>query len=119
MVHLDSTRFGNIVIDGKKYREDVFILSDGTIGDRKGMFPGFGSHEVDQKEIDELLKDNPDVLIIGKGQWGEGKLNPADKIISSIKERGVELIQLPTPKVIEKFNELTDKKVVALIHITC
>ena len=119
MVHIDSTKFGNIVIDGRRYKEDVFIFIDGSIKDRKGMFFDSKSHEITQNELDALLKDNPEIIIIGKGQWGKGRLNPSEEVVSSLKERGVKLINLPTPKAIQKFNEFTGKKVAALIHITC
>ena len=38
MAKVNSFSFGSIVVDGKKYRHDLFLLPDGTVKQRKGGF---------------------------------------------------------------------------------
>lgn len=119
MPKVESFKFGSIVIDGKKYGRDVFIMPDGTIIQRKGGFWKFGSHAIKKGEIDELVRAGPEVIVVGAGTSSKAKL-AADAELSA-KEANIELIILPSSTAVERFNQLADegKQVSALIHITC
>jgi hypothetical protein len=112
---IESMSFGCIVINGKKYRRDVIILPSGEVKKRKGKIPIFGSHRIKKNEFDEIKRENPDVIIVGTGTVGKAKLE------SDAREalRGIEVIEAPSREAVKKFNELSGKKVGALIHITC
>ncbi|HEY33505.1 MAG TPA: hypothetical protein G4O10_10435 [Dehalococcoidia bacterium] len=119
MTTVNSFKFGSIVLDGKKYRRDVFLYPDGGIRKRKGGFWMFGSHAIKREEIEELVKSAPDALIVGTGTDGVAQLNPdADAFL---KGSGVESAVVPSQEAVDKFNELSaqGKRPAALIHITC
>ncbi|MDI6917450.1 MAG: MTH938/NDUFAF3 family protein [Thermoplasmatales archaeon] len=111
-MNIDSTGFGSIIIDGKKY-SDVLIVNN-KILERDW---GSGSHGISSGEAEKLLMGNPDIIIVGTGQ--AGVLRVDNNIIKKFS-RNAELFVLKTPEAVKRFNELSnDKKVNALIHTTC
>ena len=112
---IDSFRFGSIVVDGKKYNHDILIHSDGRIEQRKGGIWRFGSHNIKKGEIEELLKLQPEVVLVGTGAQGKAHIS------KDVEVEGAELAVLNSKEVVERFNKLADqgKKVAAIIHITC
>ncbi len=119
MAKIDKLSFGSIVIDGKKYSQDVLIFADGMVKKRKGGFLMFGSHGIKKEEIEELAEDSPEAVIIGTGTSGKASLAP--EVEDWAKEKNLNLIVQPSHKAVAKLNELIEqkKKVAALIHITC
>ncbi len=119
MAKVDSFGFGSIVIEGKKYRRDVFLLPDGTVRPRKGGFWMFGSHNIKKDEIEELSQAGAEVAVVGTGTSSKAKV--AEEAESFAREANLELLELPSHDAVQKLNELLDqgKKVAALIHITC
>jgi hypothetical protein len=120
MPRIENFKFGSIVIGGKTYRRDVLMLPDGTVKLRRGSIRfGIGSHVIKKGEINELVKANPEVVVVGTGTNAWAQL--ASDAELCVKEAKIKLIALPSKKAAEKFNQLTDegKKVAALIHITC
>ena len=107
---INSTSFGSITIDNKKYNYDVWIFVDKTIQRRNR------NHEFTLEEFNIITKDNPEILLIGTGQYGVVKIS--EEVIKTAKEKNIELIYGKTPEVIKKFNEL-DKKIAAAFHTTC
>ena len=119
MVKFDSTSFGSVTIDGKRY-SDVLVI-EGKVMPRKRdlLRKVFGtSHKISEDEAGQLLKGAPQVVIIGSGQSG---VLEVDESIRKELSQKAELIILQTPGAIKKFNELAclGKKVNALIHTTC
>jgi len=120
MPRIESFSFGSIAIGGKTYRHDVLILPDGTIKRRRASIRfGIGSHVIKKGEINELVKANPEVVVVGTGTNAWAQLASDAELCA--KEAKVELVALPSQKAVEKFNQLIDegKRVAALIHITC
>jgi hypothetical protein len=114
MVKIDSTSFGKIVIDGKEYKHDVIIDCKGRIKEAKTKI----RHLFSKDEFEELSKENPEIIIIGNGQYSAMEVEEEVKRLA--KERKIELIVLPTPEAIKKFNELgKNKRVCAYFHVTC
>ena len=119
MARVDSFRFGSIVINGKKYGHDVLLFPDGSMEERKAGFWKFGSHTINKNEIEELVKANPEVVIVGTGTMNRAGLTPDAE--SFAKDTGFELVALPSAEAVERLNQLAGegKRVAALIHITC
>lgn len=112
MAPIDSSAFGSITIDGKVYNHDVYVLPSGKVEER-----GYG-HTFTKDQVERVLRENPDVVIIGKGTSGLASLSSDERAL--LEKTGAELIEADTPGVKEKFNELTKaKKVAAIIHVTC
>jgi hypothetical protein len=115
---IDELTFGSIVIEGKKYRRDVLIFADGIVKKRKGGFLIFGSHKIKKRELQELIQGQPETIIVGTGT--NGAANMAPDVESWAKENNLNLLVQPSHDAVAKLNELTEqKKVAALIHITC
>lgn len=112
---IDSTEFGSIIVDGKKYEHDIVIDYKGNV--KKGWLQT--RHLVAEKEFSDFLKEYPEIIIIGNGQHGEVEVS--DEFIRLAEEKGIEVIIKETPKAIKKFNELikAGKKVIVYIHVTC
>jgi hypothetical protein len=115
---IDELTFGSIVIEGKKYRRDVMIFADGTIKRRKGGFLMFGSHKIKKRELEELSRGQPEIIIVGTGTDGAAHIAPEAK--SWAQGKNLSLLVKPSYDAVARVNELVEqKKVAALIHITC
>lgn len=111
---IDSTEFGSITIEGKRYSHDVVVSYKGKI--EKGWLQT--RHLINEKEFLEFLKEDPEVIVIGNGQYGACEVSNNFKKLA--EDKGIEVIISKTPEAIEKFNELVKaKKVVAYFHTTC
>jgi|YelNatPaOPRAMG01_1025707.scaffolds.fasta_scaffold291555_2 hypothetical protein len=109
------TEFGHIFVDGKKYEHDVIIDYTGRV--EKGWLKT--RHLVDKEEFKQLSKSNPEVILIGNGQYGDCEVS--DEFVELAESKGIEVIIKETKEAVEKFNELVKngKKVVAYMHVTC
>lgn len=108
---INSTSFGSITIDNKTYNHDIWIFADKTIQRRNR------NHEFTLEEFNIIAKANPEIVIIGTGQYGVVKIN--EEVIKAAKEKNIELMCNKTPIAIKKFNELKDKRIAAALHTTC
>lgn len=117
-----KTRFGMVEFENKKYNHDIVVGVDGRVykRDKSPSQKKYGtSHTLSADEVKMVLENHPDVLVVGCGQ--SGILRVADDLKKLLDEESVELVDLPTPMAIKRFNELEKegKGVAALIHVTC
>ncbi len=112
---IDYYDFGEIVINGKVYRQDVIITPKEIISD----WWRIEGHRLQLADLQQVLNINFDVLIVGTGYNGLMKVDP--EVIEEFKRRGIEVIIHTTKKAVEKYNEMVDKgkKVVGAFHLTC
>ena len=114
MKTIDSYRFGEIVIEGKKYSEDVIIFPDRV----KGNWWRKTGHELCLEDIAEVIVEKPDVLVVGTGASGMMKVLP--EVEQLAQARGISLIAEPTEKACNTYRQLSrSQRVVAAVHITC
>ena len=112
MVRIDSSSYGSITVDGKTYRHDVYVLPSGKVEERE-----YG-HTFTRDQIEYVLKENPEVVVIGKGTSGLAALS--DDARALLEKAGIEIIEDHTPAIVDKFNKLAKtKRVAAIIHVTC
>ena len=113
-MHIDSYKFGHIVIDGIDYDSDVII----TPG---GVFPEWlrvGGHNVALFDIAQHLNPAPRRLIIGTGANGVCKVQ--HDIEAFCRSKGIELIVKPTPEAVVELNSIDDlSTTIAALHLTC
>ena len=113
-MRIEDYRFGEIVIDGKSYTTDVIIYPDRVDSNwwrREG-------HELRVEDIEEVIKEKPDLIIVGTGSPGFMKVLPQTS--KRLKEEAIELVVKPTHEACKIFNKLeSTKKVVACLHLTC
>jgi hypothetical protein len=111
---IDSYSFGKIVIEGKTYTSDVIIYPDHVDSSwwRKE------GHYLQAVDLTDAVNANPDVLVIGTGNWGV--MVVPKEAIDFIKSRGIEVRAEMTTRAVEIFNSLQGAKIViAALHLTC
>jgi hypothetical protein len=107
--------FGKIVVNGKRYTNDIKIVRGQVISDwwRKS------GHRVEVEDIADILESGPDTLIIGKGS--PGLMKTSHHLRESLESRNIVLIEKKTSNAIEVFNNLFEegRNVAAGFHISC
>lgn len=113
-VHIDSYIFGQIVIDGVQYNEDVLILPGG-VRDKWWRAKG---HEFSVFDLSEAFNSHPKYLILGIGLSGQCQV--LKEVEDYCRAMDIELIVKSTPEAVVEFNSLEDtKSVAAALHLTC
>lgn len=111
---IESYRFGEVVIDGRRYRTDVIIFPDHV----EANWWREEGHSVAPVDVWEVLRDRPDVLVVGLGAHGRVVVLPQTR--RQLDEAGVQLIALPTEQACQTYNRLSRQRtVVAALHLTC
>jgi len=115
MVKINSTEFGSITIDGKKYRSDVTVNWEGKVKEVESE----SRHLISEKEFFDLVFERPEIIVIGTGASGLMEISP--EVLNFAKKKKIEIISMLTSQAIKKFNQLVEagKKVVAYMHVTC
>lgn len=112
MVKINSFHFGSLTVNNKTYDNDMTIHWDGEMNPRES------DHTFSKGELIDLLLKEPEIIVIGTGTAGCVKIEKAAENFAKMKN--VELIVKKTPEAIEEFNKLSkDKKVIAVMHVTC
>jgi hypothetical protein len=111
---IDSYKFGEIVIDGKRYTSDLIILP-GRV--REGWWRSEG-HKLRPEDLKEVLAERPEVLVVGMGASGLMAVLPETKRL--LDSQGVRLIAEDTSRACQTYNQLSGtQKVAAAFHLTC
>ncbi len=111
---IESYRFGEIVIDGRKYSSDVIIYPD-RIQDHWWRREG---HSLEISDVLGVLEDPPEVLVIGQGS--ASRMSVSTEIRKKLLDAGIEVIAEPTDQACKSYNRFRGKRqVVAALHLTC
>jgi len=111
---INSYKFGEIVIDGTTYSNDL-VIAGGNIHTRWVRHEG---HAVRPMDLEKWISKGCRRLIVGTGAAGYCKVHP--DLEEYCKEHSISLIALPTAKAIDEFNSLTETTgTVAAFHLTC
>ena len=111
---IDSYRFGEIVIEGRRYTQDVLIFPRRV----KASWWRREGHKLQIDDISEVISERPDVLVVGTGHSGLMRVMP--ETASYLASQGIELIVETTHKACQTFNQVSaSKKAVAALHLTC
>jgi hypothetical protein len=112
--HIEDYHFGEIVIDGKTYTDDVIILPDRVVGSwwrDKG-------HRLQSQDLEVVMEAKPDVLIVGQGAYGRMKIAPESQDV--LRKAGIQLRASDTKEACETYNRIcADQKTAAALHLTC
>jgi len=109
---INSSSFGSITVNDVVYRHDIYMLPSGKVEQRS-----YG-HTFKKDQVEYLLKENTDVVVIGKGTSGCASLSGDARAL--LQKKAIEIIEANTPDVVDKFNELKEtKRVAAIVHVTC
>ena len=111
---IEAYHFGCILIDGEEYTSDVIIYPDkidSTWWRRDG-------HKLCVEDLKDVLREKPDVLVVGMGKPGLMKVLPETE--TYLKSEGIQLIAKPTEDACKIYNKFSKgKKVIAALHLTC
>ncbi len=111
---IENYSFGEITIDGKKYKSDIIIYPDkvdSTWWRKEG-------HKLQIIDLAEIINAEPEVLVIGTGS--SGLMIVPNETVSYLESKGIKVYIERTTKAVELFNKLQkDKKVVGAFHLTC
>jgi len=111
---IDSYEFGNIVVGGKAYTQDLIILPDRVFANwwrQEG-------HSLVVGDLELVLHTRPEILIVGTGT--EGLMDVPPDTRSAIARAGIQLIVQPTADAVVTYNRLrTEKHLAAALHLTC
>lgn len=119
-VYFDSSRFGEVVINGRSYGDVLVVGEDIKERDDSRLDRELGTdHLIGDWEVERLLSNNPEIVIIGAGTDGDLQVTP--EVGEKFKKAEVKLIILTTHRAIREYNSLIKmgKRVNALIHSTC
>ena len=111
---IDSYKFGEFVIKGKKFKCNIELL-----GEQVKEHRYLPNHELSIDDFTELINARPSYIIIGTGAYGVVK--PPKKIIELIEKQGIKVVVEKTGEACKTYNNLLKegKKVGALMHNTC
>lgn len=102
------------MIDGKIFTSDLIIYPD-KINHSWWRKEG---HLLQIDDLSEVLKENPEIIIIGTGYSGIMKVDK--DLIIDLKSKGIEIIIEKTSEAVKIFNEVSPfKKTIACLHLTC
>ena len=114
---IDSYSFGEIVINGKKYTQDIILCGDTVYPDwwRKS------GHALNLDDLAIVLDFSPSLLIIGTGNMGVMKVPASCQ--TALRERGIDVTVEKTSRACTIYNRLLkenqEKKFSAALHLTC
>ena len=112
---IDSCSFGNIIINGKTYTDDLVIYPDGRI---MGPWWRKQGHQLSIEDIGELIDSKPDVIVAGTGV--NGRVIPNNSLEKALSELAIKFIAAENQEALDIFNKLSPKKKVgACFHLTC
>ncbi len=110
MIKINSTKFGEVTINGRTYYSDVIVFWDGRIEYvEKDYF-------IDVDDVMKILENKINILIIGTGQ--DGSVRVSEKLRELAEDMKIKMFELKTPDAIELFNGFAsqNRRVVAIIH---
>jgi hypothetical protein len=117
-VDVNYPGFGAIVIRGERYEHDV-VVEAGRVrrrkkGPSKPYRDRFGHTPL---SLDEEIPWSAPRLVVGTG--ADGRLPLMPEVWEEAKDRGVELIALPTSEACPLLRSLGQEDVNAVLHVTC
>jgi hypothetical protein len=111
---IEAYEFGKMVYGGKTYTSDLIIYPDRV----DSSWWRLKGHLLQMEDLEDILKEGPDILIIGTGAVGIMKV--PKKIKNQLEEKNIEVYVHRTGKAVEVFNSADkSKKVIGAFHLTC
>ena len=107
--------FGRIVVEGQTYNTDIKIVQGKLMPDWWRQ----SGHSVEIDDVQEILKSDSEILVIGKGQ--PGYMRVSDSLRRYLARNDIQVIEEPTPEAIRIFNRLKaqGKRVSGGFHVGC
>ena len=111
-------KFGEIEVEGRRYKHDV-VINGGKVrkrkkGPSKEFREEFGHTPL---SVGEEIPWGGKRLFIGTG--ANGALPVMDEVLAEAKRRGIEVIAAPTVEICELLDEVKKGQAHAILHCTC
>jgi hypothetical protein len=101
-------------IGGTTYTSDLIVFVDR----RKSNWWRIEGHKLHVDDLGDILKENPDILVVGTGYYGLMKILPETS--RRLQTEGIRLIAEKTGKAYKTYNELSkSSRAVGVFHLTC
>ena len=111
---IEAYEFGKMVYGGQTYTSDL-IIYPGRVDPSWWRLKG---HLLQIADLEDILKEEPDILIIGNGAMGIMKV--PEELKKQLEEKNIELYVQRTGKAVEVFNSAEkNKTVIGAFHLTC
>lgn len=114
---IEKYKFGEIVIDGEKYKKDVELRWTGQVLTWKRE----EEHTFQYNDLRRTFGQQPDLIIFGTGHYGKANIDGG--LRKAIRGKGIHMIEAMTEAATTRFNEIReeepDTRVVGLFHISC
>lgn len=111
---IEAYEFGRLVCGGTTYTSDLIIYPD-RVDPSWWRVKG---HLLQIADLETILKEEPDILIIGTGAMGIMKV--PKELKKQLGEKNIELYVQRTGKAVEVFNSADkNKTVIGAFHLTC
>jgi hypothetical protein len=112
--HIESYRFGLLIVDGQPHTKDLLILPDQVIG---GWWREEG-HRLLPTDLEAVFEAQPQVLVVGQGAFGRVQIAP--ETLQALQTAGIEVIVQSTEQACDTYNKLREQRAVAAaLHLTC
>jgi len=110
--------FGEVEIDGYRYRHDV-VIDHGRVSKRrkKASRPFRDAYGHTPLTLAEGIPWPSRRLIVGTG--ADGALPIAPEVVDEARRRGVELVALPTAEACRRLATEDVGSLTAILHVTC
>lgn len=110
---IEHYSYGKIIIDGKTYHQDLIVYPDRI--DPAWIVAGGNTLAVD--DILDILREEPEILIIGTGFHG-GLIVP-DLVKTQVMRQGINLMATKTEQAVKFYNTIMqDQKTIAAFHLS-
>lgn len=111
---IESYSFGKMVIEGRLYTQDLIIYPPRI----EESWWRKNGHSVCIGDIEKILKEKPEVLVVGKGY--PGMMSVLSEAKKALLEAGIKLIEEPTEEAIKSYNEISKTlRTCGAFHLTC
>ena len=106
--------FGQIIINGKEYTQDIAIWPNGDIN------PGpEDMHFLSLNDFEDLLNSDLKKLVVGTGDEGKIELDFGRKLERKLNEKGIEVIMMTTHDLVDLLNQAKERDYLVLAHLNC
>jgi hypothetical protein len=112
---VDNYEFGRIRVEEKTYTSDLIIFPDRV----NSSWWRQEGHRLDPEDLSEVLREPPEILVIGTGY--SGCMTVPEATVEALRSRGMEVRASRTADAVKDFNRLQREHVlvVAALHLTC
>jgi len=111
---IDEYKFGEIVVDGRVFTNDIIIYPDHV----EPKWWRKQGHVVEPEDITDVFDLGPEIIVFGTGQ--PGLMQVSSGTMAEMKRLRIEAMIMPTEQACSEYNNIArTKKVVACLHLTC